>query len=77
VTTTPEEAPMAERLTRPQRELLAEIAEAGVLYITRNGRYHRTVEALERRGLVYRSEPDYSTWGQSGWSLADTREGEG
>lgn len=57
------------RLTKPQRDLLDEIRETGILYIARYGRYGRTVQALERRGLVFRSEPDYSALNQDGWSV--------
>jgi hypothetical protein len=63
-------------LTGPQRALLDEIRETGVLYVKRYGRYHRTVAALVRRGLVVQSEPDYSTNGMDGYSVApvDPRE---
>lgn len=45
---------MAQRLTEPQRRLLAEIRESstGGLYIDRYMRYHRTAQALLRRELV-------------------------
>lgn len=59
---------MAAKLTPHQRALLDEIREAGVLYIRRYARYHRTVEALERKGLVECVEPDYSRMGQDGWA---------
>jgi hypothetical protein len=55
------------RLTKPQRDLLAEIREKGTLYITRSGPYGRTIEALARRGLVRISEHDHSGMGQDGW----------
>lgn len=58
---------MAEPMTRTQASLLAEIQEAGILYIRRHSQPHRTVEALERRGLVRCVEPDYSLLRQDGW----------
>ena len=58
-----------ERLTAPQRTLLAEIAEAGVLYVRRGGPYHRTVDSLVRKGYAVISEPDYSRMGQDGYSV--------
>jgi hypothetical protein len=58
---------MSTRLTGPQRALLDEIREKGTLYILRSGRYGRTVEALERRGLVRLNERDLSGMGQDGW----------
>lgn len=60
---------MTVRLTDAQRQLLEEIQEAGVLYIGRYKRYGRTVRALEDRGLVHCTEPDYSTHAHDGWSL--------
>lgn len=61
-----EHAPMS----KPQRALLAEIEEAGVLYVHRYGRYDRTVRALAARGLVRCVSPDYSRLAMDGWSLA-------
>jgi len=64
---------MTRALTRPQATLLAEIkaTERGVLYIDRYGRYARTIEALERRGLVRIVEPDHSRHGHDGWAAVD------
>lgn len=59
------------RLTAPQRELLAEIEAAGVLYIKDYGRYCRTAEALVRKGVAVVSEPDYSRNGQNGYSVVN------
>lgn len=59
------------RMTKPQAALLAEIKEAGTLYIGRNQRYGRTILALEARGLVVKSAPDYSTFCHDGWSAVD------
>ena len=56
------------RLTEPQRQLLEEIKTAGVLYIRRHGPYHRTVQALLRKGAVRCVEPDYSRFGADGWA---------
>jgi hypothetical protein len=58
-------------LTKPQRALLDEIREKGTLYIIRSSRYGRTVEALERRGLVRISERDLSGRGQDGWTATE------
>lgn len=55
------------RLTQPQRDLLAEIKEAGVLYIQRYKRYYRTAEALVKKGLIEVCEPDHSRMGQDGY----------
>jgi hypothetical protein len=59
-------------LTKAQRAMLDDIAatERGVLYVRRFSRYGRTVEALEKRGFVVKVEPDHSTIGMDGWSLA-------
>lgn len=58
-------------VTRPQRKMLAEIAETkrGVLYVRDGSRWGRTIDALWRRGLVEIVEPDYSSWNQNGWGL--------
>ena len=58
-----------QRLTKPQRALLAEIGVVGTLYIRRVSPYWRTVQALSRRGLVVCSEPDYTRTAMDGWSL--------
>lgn len=47
------------KLTIPQADLLAEIVETGTLYITRYGRYWRTIDALTRKGYVRCSENDW------------------
>lgn len=60
---------MGSSLSKPQKDLLNEIAEAGVLYVRRNSRYDRTVESLRRRGLVEVVEPDYSRLGMNGWAI--------
>lgn len=60
------------RLTKPQRALLDEIKETGVLYITRWGPYWRTVEALQRRGLVEVAEND---WRMPGFRATATYDG--
>jgi hypothetical protein len=57
------------RLTEAQRQLLAEIEEAGVLYIRRYGQYGRTAEALVRKGKAIISEPDHSRMCQDGYSI--------
>lgn len=67
---------MGERLTSAQKELLAEIREAGVLYVSDNMRYGRTVRVLERKGYVRCVEPDYSPRAQNGWAAAPV-DGEG
>ena len=59
------------RMSKPQRTLLEEVADAGVLYITRGKRYERTILALADRGLVYNAEPDYSLMRTDGWSITD------
>lgn len=61
------------RLTPAQRTMLAEIAETerGVLYVRRFSSAGRTADALLNRGLIHRSEPDYSGMQQDGWSLTD------
>lgn len=56
---------MSTRLSIPQQELLAEIEAKGVLYIRRYGRYGRTIEALCRKGFVYRAH--YSGFALDGW----------
>lgn len=60
-------------LSPAQRTLLTEIAETerGVLYVRRYSPAARTVEALATRGLIHRSEPDYSGMVMDGWSLTD------
>lgn len=63
---------MGERLTQPQRDLLAEIEEEGVLYVTRGGRYYRTADALRRKGFVECCEPDHSRNGIDGYHIATT-----
>jgi hypothetical protein len=46
-----------------------EIAAAGTLYVRRYGPFYRTVEALERRDLIFKSDPDYSQLSNDGWSI--------
>jgi hypothetical protein len=64
------------KLTPAQQEMLDEIKEtkSGIMYIRRSSRFYRTIEILERRGLVFKAEPDYSTWGQDGWKLKEAPE---
>lgn len=59
------------RLSAPQRALLDEIREAGVLYVRRYGRYYRTVAALVQKGYATVVEPDYSRVGQDGYSVTE------
>lgn len=59
------------RLGHAQCVLLDEIADAGVLYVQRYKRYHRTVTALLEKGMVEVVEPDYSILGMDGYSLTD------
>jgi hypothetical protein len=51
-----------QRLTKPQRDLLDEIraSDTGGLWIHLYGRYGRTALALERRGLVQRTDWHHS-----------------
>lgn len=65
-------AEKAARLTEPQRRLLTEVEEAGVLYIKRYGTYYRTAEVLVRKGALIVSEPDHSRMGQDGYSVPPT-----
>lgn len=64
------------RMTRPQRDLLAELltvnsyGEEG-LYIARHQRYWRTARALVDRGLARIDQPDYSNHGQDHYVLTD------
>jgi hypothetical protein len=60
-------------LTPAQKRLLADIeaTERGVLYVDRYGRYARTIDALASKGLIHKVEPDHSSLGQDGWSLAN------
>lgn len=60
---------MSLKTTPAQRQLLEEIRAAGVLYITRHSRYHRTVVALRDRGLVECVEPDHSRTAQDGYAV--------
>ena len=57
------------RLSGPQWLLYAEIAMCGTVYVDRNKKWHRTAEALVRRGLIKVTEPDYSRLAQDGYSL--------
>ena len=57
------------KLSKSQQDLMDEIAAAGTLYVRRYGPFYRTVEALERRDLIFRSEPDYSRLSNDGWSI--------
>lgn len=63
------------RLTEPQRRLLAEVEETGVLYVRRYGPYYRTADALVRKGLLVVSEPDFSRNRQDGYSLVEEGSG--
>lgn len=60
------------RLSIVQKELLAEIKQAGTLYIRRFGRYGRTAEVLRRKGLIEISERDHSPEQQNGFRVVDT-----
>jgi hypothetical protein len=51
-------------LTVPQARLLAEIREAGGLYITSHSRWSRTVRVLLDRGLIRCDERDFSPQSQ-------------
>jgi hypothetical protein len=62
------------KLTQPQRDLLDEIREKGGLYIAQPGRYHRTIVALARRGLVRIDEHDWSASGMDHWIAIDVGE---
>lgn len=57
------------RLTSPQRALLDEIAEAGILYVGRYMRYARTVNALVAKGYAVIVEPDYSQFAHDGYAV--------
>lgn len=61
------EWPKATGLTPAQRALLHELRSGPGLYIHRYKRYARTIEALERRGLVRCDAPDFSRMGQDHW----------
>lgn len=58
------------KLSGPQAALLGDILDTG-LYIRKYGRYQRTVESLERMGLVRCDEPDYSRLGNHHWVATD------
>ena len=63
---------MSRKLSHPMQMLLDEIRRngqmrGGGLYVKRYGRYWRTIEALEKRGLVRCDEPDFSRNGQDHW----------
>lgn len=62
------------RLSPVQKQLLAEIREAGVLYVNAYRRYGRTVRVLEREGFVKCVEPDYSLLRMDGWSSVERLE---
>lgn len=64
-------AAACKRLTKPQLALYREIIDAGTLYITRYSRWWRTVEVLERRGLIVNSDGDYR---QPGFSARRCKE---
>lgn len=56
-------------LTRQQKKLLAEIEEAGVLYVRRWGPYYKTATALVNKKYAVLSEPDYTRNGRDGYSV--------
>jgi hypothetical protein len=55
------------KLSDPQQALLDEIRGGAGLYIKRWSQYQRTIDALERRGLVRCDEPDYSRLRMAHW----------
>lgn len=58
-------------LTPAQQALLAEIEEAGILYVRSDSAFGRTVRALVNKRYVYVSEPDYSRTPRPGYSVID------